>query len=268
MIKPQVWLIGGTCESAELAKALEAQGLPYVVTVTTSNASALYPSSAVVCVGAMTSADIKNFIQQRHVQCILDASHPFACEISRQAMAIASDSAKADSLQPTYIRYERSAIEDRFAADQPDRNVITVDSFETLLSSNLLQHQRVLFTLGYRHLSRFTDCRRTSKLFARVLPSVEAIAGAQAAGFSPTEIIALRPPISAALETALCQQWEISCVVAKASGSPGGEATKRQVAKSLDINLILIKRPPITYSNQTGSMDKAIDFCAKTLSLY
>ena len=130
----------------------------------------------------------------------------------------------------------------------------------------------MLFTLGCRQLSRLaprlTHLRQTSQLFVRVLPSIEALSAAQAAGFSTQEIMAIRPPVSLALERALWQQWQISVVVAKASGLAGGEAVKRAIALELGIRLILIERPPILYPQQTNLISGAIEFCVKTLRLY
>lgn len=261
----QIWLIGGTHESAVLARALSTQQIPYIVTVTTPAASRLYATDAQVWVGQLTPETIQSFVIQQRVRCILDASHPFASEISRQAIALSQGPFPTRSPQHppvAYLRYERPAIEQN---TQPESLVTTVDSIESLIVSGQLHHHRVLFTLGYRYLIRFAPLRATAKLFARVLPSEEAIAGARAAGFAPAEIIALRPPISAALEKALWQQWNISCVVAKASGQLGGETVKRQVAEQLGTRLILIQRPPMRYPQQTSSVSEAVKFCADFL---
>ena len=267
-LAPQIWLIGGTSESAELAIALTQQSLPYIVTVTTETARGLYPPTAKVRVGKMTPEAIAAFIQQQQIACILDASHPFACEISRQVIAFIQRQVHLQaSSHITYLRYERAAVSENSL-------VTTVGSIEELLSGDLLEHQRVLFTLGCRDLHRFSTLRQTSKLFARILPSADAIAQATSAGFSPQEIIALRPPVSAALEKALWQQWSITRVVAKASGHPGGEAIKRQVAsemgsemsREVGTRLILIARPTVSYPQQTNSVPAAIQFCAKCLS--
>ncbi|MEO0646910.1 MAG: precorrin-6A/cobalt-precorrin-6A reductase [Cyanobacteria bacterium J06650_10] len=296
-----IWLIGGTSESAQLARALSKQELPYVVTVTTAAAKRLYPDDAQVWVGLLNAQSAVQFIAQWQVRCILDASHPFACEISQLAMNC------AESQSIDYLRYERPAvksavnsvvhpavnpsvndskdIEDTEADSggasaispqgfqgitelQDKGTVISVNSIPDLLESDILRGQRVLFTVGYRYLSHFSSLRPDSQLFARILPSVAAISGAIAAGFSPAEIIALKPPVSAAVECALWQQWNITQVVAKASGKPSGESTKRAVAADLGIPLILIKRPQMMYLNQTDCVLDAIEFCRKVLRVY
>lgn len=262
-----VWLIGGTSESAEIASELLTRNIPFVVTVTTDAARALYPLAAQVQVGKLTPAAMTMFVRQQQIGCVLDASHPFAIEVSRQAIALTNTptTPRTNGAIP-YLRYERPTVLTSLTADHSSSNLVTVvSSIEKLLASDLLCHQRVLFTLGYRYLSKFASLRQTSQLFARILPSEAAIAHTLFSGFKPQEIIALRPPVSVALEKALWEQWNISVVVAKASGSPGGETVKRQVAALLGTHLVLIQRPSVSYPQQTGSLAEAIDFCERAL---
>lgn len=261
--RPHIWLIGGTSESRAIAHHLSEQSLPYIVTVTTESARQLYPTDACVQVAPLNSQAIEQLVQQWQIKCILDASHPFACEISRQAMDCARKGAIA------YLRYERTRPQPQDISIE-NASVISVDSIKTLVTSDILNHQRVLFCLGYRHLHQFSSLRSTAQLFARILPSVAAMEGAIAAGFAPSEIIALRPPVSPALEAALWQQWNITRVVAKASGSAGGELTKRQTAEALgpDVKLVLIQRPPMTYPAQTHQLSDMVNFAAKTLRCF
>jgi precorrin-6A/cobalt-precorrin-6A reductase len=104
-------------------------------------------------------------------------------------------------------------------------------------------------------------------LFARILPSAIALEAAFKAGFTPHNIICLRPPISADLEKALWRQWQISLVVTKASGTAGGEDIKRSVAAELGIPLIAINRPIIKYPQQTSDLSIALEFCRHQLAI-
>ncbi|NJO43414.1 MAG: precorrin-6A reductase, partial [Cyanobacteria bacterium RU_5_0] len=136
-----------------------------------------------------------------------------------------------------------------------------LDSFDALLNRDILKGQRVLLTIGYRPLESFRSWQEQSTLFARILPSVTALQAALTAGFTNDRLIALRPPISVELERALWQQWQISLVVTKASGTPGGEDIKRQVAVELGVKLIVIDRPSVAYPQQTSDIQIAIEFC-------
>lgn len=239
----------------ELAKVIAHTHLSCIISVTTESARTLYPaaSNLQIHVGHLNFAEIRQFLQRQKIVAVLDASHPFAVAISRQAIAATQD------LQIPYLRYERPMLEQgsKGAQEQGSR----LGSFEKLLLENYLQGQRVMLTVGYKPLHLFKTWHDRATLFARVLPSVIAIDAAKTAGFTPERLVCLRPPISADLEKALWQQWEISLVVTKASGAPGGEDTKRTVAAELGIPIVLINRPAIEYPQQTSDLSAALEFC-------
>ena len=273
------WLIGGTSDSAAIAQQLSTIGIPYIVTVTTSAARKLYPTDAQVWVGKLLPSLAEDFVSRYGVGCIADASHPFASEISRCAIA------RSQRQSIPYLRYERPTLADTSNSKQHSSaaacaklSLTKVDSIDSLVDSALLKNQRILFTIGYRHLDNFASLRPASKLYARILPSTEAITGALSAGFNAKEIVAIRPPISLALEIALWEQWNISCVVARASGQLAtieqrlsghsqkidvcsGEQIKRQAARALGTHLILINRPAIIYPRKTESLAEVVSFC-------
>jgi len=246
---PQIWLIGGTQESATLAIALTTARIPCVVSVTTESARSLYPPDLSVWVGRLSPEDLPAFVQTQCVCGILDASHPFAVEVSQMAIAI------SQRLNLPYLRYERPPL--------PTATEKSFETFEHLLQSGILSGQRVLLTLGYRPLHHFSPWQHQATLFARILPSINALEAALAAGFTPDRLIALRPPISAELERSLWRQWQISLVVTKASGAPGGEDVKRQVAAELGVMLAVVERPAIAYPAQTSEVSIAVQFCIR-----
>lgn len=263
----QLWLIGGTEESRHIIAALQAQASlpPTVVTVTTESARQLYgPYPALtVWVGTLTPAQGKDFIATHTVGAILDASHPFAAEISQLAIALAQDYALP------YLRYERPAVSPPVPTwrDHQDRpGLVELQAWEEVLQSQYLTtRDRTLFTTGTRQLPDLKPWQAQSPLFVRVLPQPDAIAAALAAGFTPQRIIALRPPVSPELEQALWQQWQITQVVTKASGATGGEDHKRAIAAQLGVRLLVLTRPNVTYPRQTHVLAEALAF-AQTLT--
>lgn len=249
----RIWLIGGTQESVHLAAAIADATLPCTISVTTESARSLYPTapSLRVRVGSLTPTQLEEFLQQQQIAAVLDASHPYAVEISQSAIAAARER------QIPYLRYERPIVDTQLSAP----SVTQLDSFDTLLAGDYLHSSRVLLTVGYRPLQLFRPWHERSTLFARILPSTIALEAASIAGFTPDRLICLRPPISADLERALWCQWEISLVVTKASGTAGGEDIKRTVAAELGVTLIVINRPVIEYSQQTSDLSVALKFC-------
>ncbi len=257
----RIWLIGGTQESADLARELVRLQVPCTVTTTTASARSLYPNSPYLhhWVGCLEATTLPAFLQTESIASILDASHPFAVEISQLAIAASRE------FHLPYLRYERPsspAIPDDRSTEK--FSPLYVDSFTSLLEGDLLTG-RVLLTIGYRFLPLFQPWHTRATLFARILPSVTALETALAAGFTPDHLIALRPPITLELERALWQQWQIDMVVAKASGTPGGETIKHQLAAELGIKLVLISRPEMTYPQQTADRAVALAFCQQVV---
>ena len=264
-----LWLIGGTQESSKIACAFAHTNLPCTISVTTESARSLYPytPNLNVCVGRFNLNQIEEFLLCEQIVAILDASHPFAVEISQNAIAA------SQKLNIPYLRYERPVLEQ---GSQKLRRVSRLEQtgvdvgkrldFETLLSGNYLQQERVLLTLGYRPLHLFQPWQGRATLFARILPSAIALEAAYASGFTPDRLICLRPPVSADLEAALIKQWDISLLVTKASGTPGGEDIKRSVASVLGIPLIVIDRPTVGYPQQTSDLSVALEFCRSAIS--
>jgi len=249
-----IWLIGGTTESVSIAKAIASSRIPFIVTVTTESAQSLYASDAQTQVRCMDGRAMRGFCREKSVGAIVDASHPYAVEVSQNAIAT------AQAIDISYLRYERNSCNSSVDA-KSSSPIIPLDSWETLLAGDYLTGKRVLLTVGCKTLPLFKSWQDRATLFARVLPQTESLKIALAAGFTSDRLIAIRPPISVDLETALWQQWQISLVVTKASGKAGGEDIKRQVANDLNIPLIIISRPKVVYPQQTSCLDEVVAFC-------
>lgn len=253
MPKQNVWLIGGTNESVEIARILTSHSIPVVVTVTTLKAKNLYsfnPSLPVI-VGKIAITDIPEFIQDNQIKIIVDASHPHAVNISSALIAI------SEKYHYPYLRYERGEIK----SNTP--NIIYVSSLSSLINSDFFQQKRVLLTIGSNNLHFFKDYQKQATLFTRILPYPESLFKAIQAGFTNDRIIAFRPPLSYELEKALWQLWQIETVVTKASGKQGGENLKHQLAQDLNIKLIVIKRPQLDYPLITENLSLVLNFCSQ-----
>ena len=224
--------------------------IPFIVTVTTKTACSLYSTND-IAVGKMNRVEMKSFCQ-KGILAVVDASHPYAVEVSQSAIACA---AKANL---PYLRYERANLA---TAISTDANITELASFDDLVAGDYLQNKRVLLTVGCKALPLFKSWQSKAILFARVLPRISSLETASSAGFTSDRLIAIRPPLNRALETALWQQWQIDLVVTKASGKAGGEDVKRQVAADLNIPLIAIARPQVVYPLQTSVFAEVVAFC-------
>lgn len=247
-----------------MARAIADVQLPCTISVTTESARSLYPSNPFlrVWVGKMNRDRLQQFLQEEAIVAILDASHPYAVEISQLAIVTATQH------QIPYLRYERETVEaeDTHTVETScPKGIYRLSSFEELVAGQYLAGERVLLTIGYRMLPLFRSWHARSRLFARILPSVTALESALSAGFLPDRLVAIRPPVSIELERALWQHWQITTIVTKASGVAGGEDIKRQLARELGVQLIAIARPEISYPQQTSQVSVAVEFCRQQI---
>ncbi|UAJ72504.1 precorrin-6A reductase [Synechocystis sp. PCC 7339] len=254
---PSVWLIGGTVDSRTIAEELITQSIGCLVTVTTPEARHLYPihPSLRVHVGALSPEEIPAFLERHGITVIVDASHPFATQITATVTAIAKER------HIPYIRFERPPLAlGENTLEVPDVDSLTTGSYQTYLVG-----KRVLLTVGARWLGHFSTLHSQALLFARTLPYPQALAQAIAAGFTSDRIIALRPPVAESLEIALWQQWQIQVVVTKASGAQGGEDVKKRVAQALGVTLIRIARPENKVGQTVNDLAPIYQFCQSHL---
>ncbi|WP_019504881.1 cobalt-precorrin-6A reductase [Pleurocapsa sp. PCC 7319] len=255
-MRGNIWLIGGTSESVTLAKAIASYQIPLVITVTSQSAKSLYPLTSNILVGCMDQIQMQSFCEEQMILAVVDASHPYAVEVSRQAIAVTTQ------LKIPYLRFERINYQPSDSISI-NSSIIQLDSFTTLLSGKYLQNQRVLLTVGCKSLPLFQVWQDRATLFARILPKIESLEIALESGFTSDRLIAIRPPISINLEIALWRKWQISLVVTKASGKAGGENIKRQVAAELEVPLIIIARPQVPYPQKTSIIPEVLAFCSR-----
>ena len=238
-----IWLIGGTSESREIARLLCDRALPWVATVASDRACRLYAGlTGRVRTGLLTPQTIGEFLDCEDIRTIIDASHPFAIEISQLAIATGLP----------YLRFERSQ-----APILPP--TIALPDLDALLGSDYLLGKRVLLLLGVKALAKFRSWHDLAELWARVLPESRELA--LAAGFPLERLIFATPPVPLERERQLWQTLRIDAAATKASGNPGGFAIKQAIARELNIPLYAIARPPMAYPCQTHEYATVLKFC-------
>lgn len=246
-----LWLIGGTSESVMIAKFLSTLKQDFIVSVTTESACNLYQNinDIQVIVKKLSLTEIKQFILSRQISAIIDASHPFAVEVSKNAIA------SSQCLSIPYLRYERETVISQTG------NILHYPDLPSLLTDkSIFKDKNVLLTIGAKYLHLFKEYHHQAQFYARILPYQSSLALAEEAGFKCDRIIAIRPPLSLELEKALWQLWNIDIVVTKAGGKAGGEDVKYQLAKTLNIPLVVINRPSLDYPLIATSLQEVKKF--------
>ena len=100
----------------------------------------------------------------------------------------------------------------------------------------------MLLTTGAKELPAFRALD-PERLYARVLPTHEALYACEALGLPHSHILALQGPFSGALNGAILDQYGIEFLVTKDGGKQGGFEEKREAARRCGAELILVARP-------------------------
>jgi precorrin-6A/cobalt-precorrin-6A reductase len=240
-IKHKVWLIGGTSNATEICERLIATGVSVIVTVTTDFGRQLSELPGIQVIKAMLSIqEMEQLILRNNIDFIIDASHPFATEVSTNAMLAAK------TMGVLYLRFERGNI--RF------ESAIYVNSYEEAVAYLAEKPGNILLTTGSRFVAKFIPLG-AERLFARVLSTSDSVALCEQAGLNPVNIIAMCGVGSVALNLALLKEFDIRFLITKESGAEGGLQEKIEAAKLVNAEVIIIQRPAINYPEVYSDYD-------------
>lgn len=103
---------------------------------------------------------------------------------------------------------------------------------------------RILVTTGSSKLHAFLPLSEfAARIYARVLPTQEAIAACEEMGLSGSHVIAMQGPFSEEMNRATMRQLKISYLVTKETGGAGGFLEKLSAARGLPVTTVVIGRP-------------------------
>ncbi|APW36576.1 cobalt-precorrin-6A reductase [Rhodoferax koreense] len=232
---PRVLVLGGTSEASQLAHALAEAGVAAVFSYAGRVASPL-PQPIPTRVGGFGGpAGLRAWLEAERITHVVDATHPFAAGMSRNAVDACAAAGVA------LLALERPA----WAAQPGDRwrHVADTDAAVAALPT---QPARVFLAIGRQQVAPFLARGQHWYLLRLVDPAPE-LAGLHG------EILLARGPFTAAGDQALMQAHGITQVVAKNAGGTGAEA-KLQAARALGLPVILIDRPALPARHTVGSV--------------
>ncbi|MBT2658434.1 precorrin-6A reductase [Bacillus sp. ISL-18] len=234
-----IFVLAGTSDARALALKIKKEGFDLLASVVTENAAVeLRESGIPVQVGRLTDEDMVGLIDTKGILAVVDASHPFAEEASKNAIK----AAKTAGIP--YIRYERES--QTFQYD----NMTVVESYAEAAELALAKKGVVMLTTGSKTLQIFTKKLLGNpdiRLIARMLPRVDNMEKCEQLGLPQKNIVAIQGPFSKEFDKALYKQYGVTLMVTKESGKVGSVDEKVEAAKELGIEVILIGRPKLNY---------------------
>jgi precorrin-6A/cobalt-precorrin-6A reductase len=178
---------------------------------------------------------------------VVDATHPFAARISRNA-AQACETAGVPRLllaRPAWT-------------PEPGDNWIPAADTAAAAAALPGLGQRAFLAIGRQELAAFTGL--AGKWFlVRLVEEPEV-----APPLADHHLVLGRGPFAVEQERALLSEHEIDVVVSKNSGGAGA-AAKIVAARALDLPVVMIERPPAPESETAESVETALDWIAARL---
>lgn len=231
-----ILLFAGTSDGHALAKRLV--DLPVDMTICVATGYGEETLSDIrdrfaIRAARMNEEEIVDCIRLNNHDLIIDATHPYATEISRNARSAASRAAVP------YFRLIRPA-----SGTGDGSGSMRVSSAAEAADRCSSLDGNILVATGVKELATFTTITDfTERVFVRVLPFVESITACCNLGVRSGNIIAMQGPFSHELNVALMRQFAIKVLVTKDGGTAGGTEEKITAAKEIGATVIMIDRP-------------------------
>lgn len=245
-------VLAGTRDGRQLAAALKERGYDVLVSVVTSYGAQLAAADGlIVSAGALDEAELAALIVRHGVTRVIDATHPYAAGISATAQRVCA------RLALPYLRYERAA------SPLPAwEKLQVVRDWPDAAAAAAAWGEVIFLAIGSRHLAAFTvhPAVQGKRLVARVLPDADVIRKCLTLGLTPADIVAMQGPFSQAMNYAMFRHFGAQVLVTKNSGPVGGTDSKISAAISLNMAVVVVERPAVSYGRVATSVAEVEKF--------
>jgi precorrin-6A/cobalt-precorrin-6A reductase len=244
----RVLILGGTGDA--IALATRAAQIPEIEVITslagrTQNPSNPIGSLRVGGFGGVTG--LIDYLRDRHIQILIDATHPFAAQISWNAATAAS------TVGIPHLMLVRPV----WGGTSGDR-WIEVEHHQAAAAALPGLAQRVFLTIGRQELSAFANLEPIWFLMRMIDPPLPG-------AIAPNgELLLERGPFTLADERSLLKKYAIEAIVSKNSG---GAATYAKIiaARELSIPVVMVQRPVVPASAQVTTVEQALTWLSDRL---
>ena len=233
----RILLLGGTSESRWISRMLIERDLQVIGSVTTSSARQLFDKEVQdVMVGKFTSESLQDFLRDQRIEMVLDATHPFAAQISKNAIEV------CDACHVQYIRYERPSLRDHLPHDR----FTWVASLEAAALALSREAGNILVATGAKNLAPFLNDVLRNRTFFRLLPTELGRSRATEHGLGERVWWDNPNPDKESVRSFL-QVKAIQAAVVKDSGPQGISLMLMELCPPMGIRLFVLERPYLNY---------------------
>jgi precorrin-6A/cobalt-precorrin-6A reductase len=236
-------ILGGTGDAVALAKhAIDLPGLAVMTSLAGRTSTPKQLVGEVRIGGFGGEAGLLEYLQTEKIDLLIDATHPFAAQISWNA-AGAAKQVEIPSLMLIRPEWERL----------PQDRWIEVDSIDTAVTAIPISAKRIFLTIGRQQLAPFATLTDRWCLMRSIdLPD-------PAIQLPPGEILLDRGPFSLDQELKLFKDYRIDAIVSKNSG---GDATYAKIlaAQELGLPIVMVQRPIVPDGEKVQNVAGAIEW--------
>jgi precorrin-6A/cobalt-precorrin-6A reductase len=234
----RVLLLGGTTEASQIGREVAAAGIAGVYSYAGRTATPV-AQPLPMRVGGFGGVDgLGEYIRREQITHVIDATHPFASQISGNAVEAC---AKTATPLIAYLREPWAAVPgDKW------QHVATVEDAGAALPD---QASRIFLAIGRQHLNPFAAKPQHFYLL-RLVDTPD-----RALPLPDTEIVLARGPFTIEGDLALLRDHRITHVVARNAGGEGAKA-KLDAARALGLPVIMIDRPILPKRRTVQSVDQ------------
>ncbi len=243
---PNVLVLGGTTEASDLAGAMAAAGMRGTISLAGRVARPRAQPLPVRIGGFGGVAGLADHLHREGVTHLVDATHPFAAGMSRNAVAAAAETGLplAALTRPAWRR-------------GPGDDWRRVPDIEGAVAALAGPPRRVFLAVGRMHLDAFA----ARPQHAYLLRLVDAPEGAPALPDVSVEVA--RGPFDAAGDRALMVRHRVQIVVSKNAGGTGARA-KIDAARALGLPVVMIDRPALPARLELADAVAVMDWIHRT----
>lgn len=243
---PRVLILGGTQEAVALASALAVQR-PDVAFVTSlaGRTQAPTPVQGPVRSGGFGGvALMRDYIREEDFSTVIDATHPFATQISAHAAKACTDIGL-----PRLVLHR--------APWRPSQGDRWIDVPDMPAAASLIPEygHRVFLSTGPRAVAAFSEIRGAWFL-VRMVDAPDA-----PLPLACGDILLGRGPFDTAAERALMTDYRIDLLITRNSGGTGASA-KLKAARVLELPVIMVARPKPPPGPRVETVDAVVGWLA------
>ena len=247
----KILIFAGTTEGRICAEKLSSYGISMDVCVATLYGKEMIAPSKYINIleGRLDIADIKELLEKNDYLLIIDATHPYATNVSKNIK-------EANVKGLPYLRIKRESLNSDYGT--------YFDNYDEMILKLKDTKGNILLTTGSKELNRFaSEEALRSRLYVRVIPGEESLRLLSEAGIEREKIIAIQGPFSVNLNKALMEQYDIKVLVTKESGTAGGFKEKIDAAKEEGVSCFILRRPEADQKEEGISLNEAVETVLK-----